>query len=174
MRNAKTRMVLLLLAALVYGISLLLGGTATIASPGSSSTQTLTGVPTLSRETLDQFLDAAVPSAMARLHVPGVTFVAVKDGEILTMRGFGYSDIEAGKGVDPATTVFRVASVSKVFTGMAVMQLAERGILDLDRDVNAYIKGFRIPATYPEPITLRRRLTHTAGFDERNLGMSEF
>ena len=174
MRNAKTRMVLLLLAALVYGISLLLDGTATIASPGSSSTQTLTGVPTLSRETLDQFLDAAVPSAMARLHVPGVTFVAVKDGEILTMRGFGYSDIEAGKGVDPATTVFRVASVSKVFTGMAVMQLAERGILDLDRDVNAYIKGFRIPATYPEPITLRRLLTHTAGFDERNLGMSEF
>jgi len=111
---------------------------------------------------------------MARLHVPGVTFVAVKDGEILTMRGFGYSDIEAGKGVDPATTVFRAASVSKVFTGMAVMQLAEQGIVDLDEDVNTYIKGFRIPPTYPEPITLRRLLTHTAGFDERNLGMSEF
>jgi len=111
---------------------------------------------------------------MARLHVPGVTFVAVKDGEVLTMRGFGYSDIEAGKGVDPATTVFRAASVSKVFTGMAVMQLAEQGIVDLDEDVNTYIKGFRIPPTYPEPITLRRLLTHTAGFDERNLGMSEF
>ncbi len=174
MRNAKTRMMLLLLVALVYGIALLIGGTATIASPGSSSAHTLTEAPTLSRGPLDQFLDAFVPSSMARLHVPGVTFVAVKDGEVLTMRGFGYSDIEAGKGVDPAATVFRAASVSKVFTGMAVMQLAEQGIVDLDEDVNTYIKGFRIPPTYPEPITLRRLLTHTAGFDERNLGMSEF
>ena len=174
MRNAKARMALLLLAALVCGISLLLGGTATIASPEPSSAHTFTEARALSRTTLDQFLDAFVPSAMARLHVPGVTFVAVKDGEILTMRGFGYSDIETGKGVDPATTVFRAASVSKVFTGMAVMQLVERGIVDLDKDVNAYVKGFSIPPTYPEPITLRRLLTHTAGFDERNLGMSEF
>lgn len=174
MRSVKTRIVLLALAALVYGIALLIGGTAAIASPGLSSAHTLPEVPALTRGSLDQFLDAFVPSAMARLHVPGVTFVAVKDGEILTMRGFGYSDIEAGKGVDPATTVFRAASVSKVFTGMAVMQLAERGIVGLDEDVNAYVKGFRIPATYPEPITLRRLLTHTAGFDERNLGMSEF
>ena len=174
MRSAKMRMALLLFAALVYGIAHLISGTAAIAGLGLLSTPTLTEASTLTRVAIDQFLDAFVPSAMARLHVPGVTFVAVKDGEILTMRGFGYSDIEAGKGVDPATTVFRAASVSKVFTGMAVMQLAEQGIVDLDEDVNTYIKGFRIPPTYPEPITLRRLLTHTAGFDERNLGMSEF
>lgn len=173
MRNAKTRTALLF-AAVVYGVALLISGTAAIASPGLSSANTPAEAQMLSRETLDQFLDAFVPSAMARLHVPGITFVAVKDGEILTMRGFGYSDIEAGKGVDPATTGFRAASVSKVFTGIAVMQLAERGIVDLGEDVNTYIKGFRIPATYPEPITLRHLLTHTAGFDERNLGMSEF
>ena len=174
MRNVKTKTVLLLLAALMYGIVLLIGGTAAIAGQEPLSAQALTEAPPLTRGSLDQFLDAFVPSAMARLHVPGVTFVAVKDGKILTMRGFGYSDIEAGKGVDPATTVFRVASVSKVFTGMAVMQLVERGIVDLDKDVNAYVKGFSIPPTYPEPITLRHLLTHTAGFDERNLGMSEF
>ncbi len=174
MRNAKTKIVLLSLAALVCGIALSISGTATIAGLEAVSARTLTEAPTLTREAVDQLLDAFIPSAMARLHVPGVTFVAVKDGEILTMRGFGYSDIEAGKGVDPATTVFRAASVSKVFTGMAVMQLAERGIADLDKDVNAYVRGFSIPPTYPEPITLRRLLTHTAGFDERNLGMSEF
>ena len=174
MRNAKPIMMLLLLAVLVYGIALSTSGTATTSGPEPVSAQTLTQAPTLTQEAVDQFLDAFIPSAMARLHVPGVAFVAVKDGEILTMRGFGYSDVEAGKGVDPPTTVFRVASVSKVFTGMAVMQLAERGIVDLDKDVNAYVKGFRIPATYPEPITLRHLLTHTAGFDERNLGMSEF
>ena len=174
MRNAKAIMMLLLLATLVCGIAVSTSGSAADVGQESLPAQTLTQVPALTRAAIDQLLDAFVPSAMARLHVPGVTFVAVKDGEILTMRGFGYSDIEAGRGVDPAATVFRAASVSKVFTGMAVMQLAERGVVDLDEDVNTYIKGFRIPATYPEPITLHHLLTHTAGLDERNLGMSEF
>jgi len=61
---------------------------------------------------LDKFLDEFLPPAMTRLHVPGVVFVAVKDGEVLTMRGFGYSDIESGMEVDPVTTVFRVGSAS--------------------------------------------------------------
>jgi CubicO group peptidase (beta-lactamase class C family) len=130
--------------------------------------------PACTRQDLDKFLDEFLPPAMTRLHVPGVVFVAVKDGEVLTMRGLGYSDIESGKEVDPLTTVFRAGSVSKVFTGMAVMQLVEGGILDLDEDVNTYIEGFKIPDTYPQPITLRHLLTHTAGFDERNLGTSEF
>lgn len=132
------------------------------------------GPASASYQDLDKFLDEFLPPAMTRLHVPGVVFVAVKDGEVLTMRGFGYSDIESGKEVDPFTTVFRAGSVSKVFTGMAVMQLVEGGILDLDEDVNTYIEGFKIPDTYPQPITLRHLLTHTAGFDERNLGTSEF
>lgn len=158
-------------------VLVLLVATTIDASPAWALTedtmQTSKQMQALTRGALDQFLDAFVPSAMARLHVPGVTLTAVKDGEILTMRGFGYSDIESGRGVDPTTTVFRVASVSKVFTGMAVMQLVERGVVDLDNDVNTYVKGFRIPATYPAPITLRHLLTHTAGFDERNLGTSE-
>ena len=108
-----------------------------------------------SHQDLDKFLDEFLPPAMTRLHVPGVVFVAVKDGEVLTMRGFGYSDIESGKEVDPLTTVCRVGSVSKVLTGMAVMQLVEGGILDLDEDVNTYIDGFKIPDTYPQLITLR-------------------
>lgn len=132
------------------------------------------GLALASHQDLDKFLDEFLPPAMTRLHVPGVVFVAVKDGEVLTMRGFGYSDIESGKEVDPLRTVFRAGSVSKVFTGMAVMQLVEGGLLDLDEDVNTYIEGFKIPDTYPQPITLRHLLTHTAGFDERYLGVSEF
>jgi len=50
------------------------------------------------------------------------------------------------------------------------MQLVEIGLLDLDEDINTYIDGFKIPDTYPEPVTLRHLLTHTAGFDERYLG----
>ncbi|MCR4425507.1 MAG: serine hydrolase [Firmicutes bacterium] len=157
-----------LVAAFVLVAVLSLGASVAIASPES------TPAPALTREAVDRFLDEFMPSAMDRLHVPGVTFVAVKDGEILTMRGFGYSDIETARRVDPETTVFRAGSVSKILTGMAVMQLVGRGVVDLDEDVNTYIRGFEIPDTYRERITLRHLLTHTAGFDERNLGMSEF
>jgi CubicO group peptidase (beta-lactamase class C family) len=62
-------------------------------------------------------------------------------------------------------TLFRPGSISKLFTATAVMQLVEQGKLDLDRDVNDYL-DFTIPKTYPEPVTLRRLLTHTAGFEE--------
>lgn len=130
--------------------------------------------PELTNEAIDQFLNTFVPYAMQRHHVPGVFFAAVKDGEILAMRGFGYSDIEAKLCVDPMTTALRAGSVAKLFTGMAVMQLVEQGRLNLNEDVNKYIKGFRIPDTYPEHITLRHLLTHTAGFDERNLRAAEF
>src|SRR5262249_2234779 len=61
----------------------------------------------------------------------------------------------------------------KLLTATAVMQLVEQGKLDLDRDVNAYL-DFAIPQTYPDPVTLRRLLTHTAGFEEtlKNLFVS--
>jgi CubicO group peptidase (beta-lactamase class C family) len=62
-------------------------------------------------------------------------------------------------------TLFRPGSISKVFTATAVMQLVEQGKLDLDRDVNEYL-DFAIPKTFAEPVTLRRLLTHTAGFEE--------
>src|SRR5205085_4197813 len=62
-------------------------------------------------------------------------------------------------------SLFRPGSISKVFTAIAVMQMVEQGKLDLDRDINNYL-DFALPQTYPEPITLRRLLTHTAGFEE--------
>ncbi|MGD0506947.1 MAG: serine hydrolase, partial [Terriglobales bacterium] len=67
--------------------------------------------------------------------------------------------------VTPDGTLFRPGSVSKLFTWTAVMQLVEQGKLDLDRDVNDYL-DFKIPATYPKPITLRNIMTHTSGFEE--------
>jgi CubicO group peptidase (beta-lactamase class C family) len=72
--------------------------------------------------------------------------------------------------VDPATTLFRIGSVSKLFTWTAVMQLVEEGKLDLDTDVNEYL-DFKIPDTYPQPITLRNLLTHTPGFEEDSRGI---
>ncbi len=95
----------------------------------------------------------------------GAVISVVKDGQVLLEKGYGYADFEGKKRVSASETLFRPGSISKMFTAIAVMQLVEQGKIDLDKDVNEYI-DFVIPKTYPEPVTLRRILTHTAGFEE--------
>ena len=87
--------------------------------------------------------------------------VVVKDGKVLTQRGYGYADMKTLKPVDPDTTLFRPGSVSKLFTWTAVMQQVQAGKLDLDRDVNDYL-DFKIPPAWGKPITLRN-LTDSRG-----------
>ena len=65
----------------------------------------------------------------------------------------------------PATTIFRLASISKLFTWVSVMQLVEQGRIDLDTDVNHYL-DFQIRPAFNKPITLRNLMTHTGGFEE--------
>ena len=102
---------------------------------------------------------------MQTRNIAGAVVSVVKDGQVLFQKGYGYADFESKKPVLPNQTLFRPGSISKLFTATAVMQLVEQGKLDLDRDVNDYL-DFAIPKTYVEPITLRRLLTHTAGFEE--------
>ena len=121
--------------------------------------------PALSKQDLEPFLDGLIPSQLRTRNLAGAVVSVVKDGQVLFQKGYGYADLEAKKPVLPDQTLFRPGSISKLFTATAVMQLVEQGKLDLDRDVNDYI-DFAIPRTYPEPVTLRRLLTHTAGFQE--------
>lgn len=115
---------------------------------------------------MEAFLDELMSSQMEEQHIAGAAIAVVQDGEVLFQKGYGYADLENDIPVDPDETVFRIGSVTKLFTWTAVMQLVERGELDLDADVNAYL-DFSIPDTYPEPITLEHLLTHTAGFEDR-------
>ena len=119
----------------------------------------------LTRADLTTWLDGFVPFAIARADVAGAVVVIVKNGEVLVQKGYGYADVAAKRPVDPATTLFRAGSVSKLFTWTAAMQLVERGKLDLDRDINAYL-DFTIPPFQGQPVTLRNLMTHTAGFNE--------
>ncbi|HEU4498204.1 MAG TPA: serine hydrolase domain-containing protein, partial [Sphingomicrobium sp.] len=102
---------------------------------------------------------------IARGDIAGAVVVVVKDGQVLTQKGYGFSDVEKRKPVSPDTTLFRPGSVSKLFTWTAVMQLVEQGKIDLDKDVNAYL-DFKIPPRNGKPITMRNIMTHTAGFEE--------
>ena len=119
---------------------------------------------------LEAFVDDFMAAQMEPNHVPGVTISVVKDGQLFFAKGYGYADVEKRVPVDPATTLFSTGSVGKLFTWTAVMQLVEQGKLDLNADVNTYL-DFKIPATYPEPITLIHLMTHTAGFEERLYGI---
>lgn len=143
--------------------------------PGPAAEATLpqaepTGAAPLTRENVEAWLDGYMPYALQTGDIAGAVVVVVKDGQVLTQKGYGYSDVQTRKPVDPALTLFRPGSISKLFTWTAVMQQVEQGKLDLDADVNKYL-DFEIPARDGQPITLRNIMTHTAGFEEQLKGL---
>ena len=127
-----------------------------------------TGGVALTKNDVDAWLDGYMPYALGTGDIAGAVVAVVKDGQIVTERGFGYADVASKKPVDPKLTLFRPGSVSKLFTWTAVMQLVEQGKIDLDADVNKYLPAdFQIPARDGKPITMRNIMTHTAGFEEQ-------
>jgi CubicO group peptidase (beta-lactamase class C family) len=123
------------------------------------------------RAELEAFIDGMMAAHFPSRHVSAATIAVVKDGALFFAKGYGFADREKRIPVDPATTLIRPGSVSKLFTWTAVMQLVEKGRIDLDADVNSYLKTFKVPATFPEPITMKHLLTHTPGFEDQGLGL---
>jgi CubicO group peptidase (beta-lactamase class C family) len=130
-----------------------------------SATNSLPAAHPLEKADLAAFFDGLVPLQMERSDVAGATVLVMKDGKELLKKGYGYSDLTKKAAVDPDTTMFRLASISKLFTWVSVMQLAEQGKLDIDADVNNYL-DFKIAPAFGKPITLRNLMTHTGGFEE--------
>ncbi|WP_447755352.1 serine hydrolase domain-containing protein [Sphingopyxis fribergensis] len=129
--------------------------------------------PAMIKSDVDAWLDGYMPYALRRGDAAGAVVVVVKDGKVLTQRGFGYADVGSRRRVDPETTLFRQASVSKLITWTAVMQLVEQGKVDLDGDINAYL-DFKIPPFAGKPVTMRNLMTHTGGFDEVQRGLNSY
>jgi CubicO group peptidase (beta-lactamase class C family) len=119
---------------------------------------------------LAAFVDGVMKAHMEEHHIPAAVIAVVKDGRMLYSQGYGNANIAKATPIVPATSLFRIGSVSKLFTWTAVMQLVEQGKLDLDADVNKYIKGFQIESAFGKPVTLRHLLTHSAGFEDGGLG----
>jgi CubicO group peptidase (beta-lactamase class C family) len=116
---------------------------------------------------LEKFADEFFPRQMEELHIPGITFVVVQDGEVLLAKGYGLASLEQGTAIEPEDTVMLIGSVSKLFVATAAMQLVERGELDLHTDINNYLTTFQIEQAYHQPVTMAHLLTHTAGFEDR-------
>lgn len=122
------------------------------------------------------FFDQTIINYKNQYNIPGISLSVVNSTDILHIKGYGFANIEENKLVNPNTTMFRAASVSKLFTWTAVMQLYEQGLIDLEADINIYLSHFQIPQKYDVPITMLHLMSHSAGFDQpffyRNIPLS--
>ncbi len=121
---------------------------------------------------LEAFVDGLVRRSMERDHIAGVTVSVVQNGQIVLKKGYGLAQLSPAKPVHPDQTLFRLASISKTFTWMALMKEVEAGHLRLDAPVNLYLpeklqikdQGFR------QPILVRDLMAHTPGFEDKAMG----
>ena len=139
----------------------------------SAYSQTNTAAaPSLTKDNIETFLDSIITSLMKEQNVPGCGIAIVKDTSILFSKGYGYADLENKKPFDPDKTLFRTASVCKVVVATVLMQLKEKNLIDLNADINKYLKKFKIKDKFGKPITAANLLTHTPGFDDFYIGKS--
>ncbi|MTK13799.1 MAG: serine hydrolase [Clostridiaceae bacterium] len=115
------------------------------------------------------FMDTTFQRKMKEQHVPGAVITVVKDGQVVFSKGYGYSDLEKKIPMTADKTLVRTASVSKLFTYTAMMQLYEQGKVDLKADVNQYLKGYILKNEYSTPVTVEQLLTHTSGIDDNRI-----
>ena len=113
-------------------------------------------------------IEAAIITLMTSKKIPGLSVAVVSDNQVRWQKGYGMADLENSVPAK-AATVYRIASVAKPITAVAVMQLVERGKLDLDAPIQKYVPTF--PGK-PWPITTRQLLGHLSGI--RNYKQNEF
>ena len=168
-----------LILAAIFSLSQATGDSARSSQPGVTSLAAQIATRSSAHEErIQRIQDHIITSAMGKgaaagpsladhmvaLHVPGVSIAVIDDGAIAWTRGFGVTRI-GGPRVTP-DTLFQAASISKPVSALAVLRLVESAKLNLDTDVNQYLKTWKVPEnqfTARAKVTLRALLTHTAG-----------
>ena len=111
---------------------------------------------------------------MSFYKVPGVTMALIDGNAIAWAEAYGVLVIEGTTRAVTVNSVFEAASATKVLTTVLALRLVERGVLDLDRDVNAYLESWKVPAgplAAAQPVTLRLLLTHRAAINRPDKGL---
>jgi CubicO group peptidase (beta-lactamase class C family) len=135
----------------------------TAGTAAEHTTQTPSGISFLSLESeIDKYVQNYIGVTS-----PGAAVVVVSEGEIVFSKGYGFSDIKKDQPVDPEQTIFEYGSVSKLFVYNSLMQLSEKGQLDLDDDIRSYLPdGFLKKLRYDDPVTFINIMNHQAGFED--------
>jgi len=143
------------------GLVILIAGTGPAVAGEGARSMNLLG----DERALKAFVDRIVTNRMQEAHIPGAVVGIVKGDRILLNKGYGFANLDRHTSVDPETTLFRIASVSKVFNAMAVMRLVDEGLVDPIEDVRPRLAaaGLELDHNAYGPVTLRALLTHTAG-----------
>ena len=117
---------------------------------------------------LEAFVDGVVGGYMAQQQIAGAEVAVVRDGETLLVKGYGIDSVEPRRAVDPNLSLFRLGSISKTFTWLSIMQLAERGKLQLDDPINDHLPdALDVPDEgFEKPIRIIDLMNHTAGFED--------
>jgi CubicO group peptidase (beta-lactamase class C family) len=142
------------------------------ATAGPAPFTPLTAAAPMPPAELEAFVDGVVRQAMARDHIAGVTVSVVQNGQVVLKKGYGFARLNPARPVDPDRTLFRIGSISKTFTWIALMREIEAGRMRLDGPVNLYLpQKVQVPDQgFDRPVTLRHLMSHTAGFEDRALG----
>jgi CubicO group peptidase (beta-lactamase class C family) len=119
---------------------------------------------------LELLLDPIFAEQMQKRRIPGAVISIVRDGKTIFAKGYGVANIDKKAPVVPDKTIFRIGSITKVFTAMAVVQLADRGKIKLSDDVNKYLTNPKVPHAFTEPVSFASLLTHSSGLDEISPG----
>jgi CubicO group peptidase (beta-lactamase class C family) len=124
----------------------------------------------LNSKSAEIFCDTLIDRGIKESLVPGFAVSLIYKDSLILSKGWGVSSVRNKTLVRADSTLFELGSVGKVFTAIAALQQVQQGKLDLHRDVNEYLRAFKIKNPYSTPVTLFHLLTHTAGFDERYFG----
>ena len=121
---------------------------------------------------LEAFVDGVVQDAMGREHIAGVTVSVVQNGQVVLKKGYGFAGLDPQRPVDPDRSLFRVGSISKTFTWIALMKEVEAGRMRLNQPVNLYLPE-RVQVRdqgFDQPVRVANLMDHSAGFEDRALG----
>ena len=110
----------------------------------------------------DQQFDQRMRACVEQRVSPSLAVTAVRGGDTVVARGYGWSNLEQGTAAS-AETVYLYCSMTKLFTATALMQLRERGLVDLDREVRAYLPDFPLHHPSGREVTVRHLLSHSSG-----------
>lgn len=109
-----------------------------------------------------------LPELLRKENVPSISIAAIKDFQLHWAKAYGTADIATGRPASTSTR-FQAASISKPVTAFAALQMVQSGLLDLDKDINTFLKSWKVPdseLTRYQPVTARSLLSHTSGSDD--------
>ena len=118
---------------------------------------------------LGRAIDSTMNSEMQKNHIPGAGVVIVKDGKTIYKQGYGISNVETGKKVDPDTTIFRIGSISKALTLLTLTKLIDDGRISSNDSIENFVDYLQNPDSIPQPVKIKHLLTHTSGLDQIGL-----